>query len=319
MRKNMAALLTVFRRTTYIVVRQLEGLFKGFTSGKKLRNLPLDRQPISDNMQLNVEVVSMKRALVFTAAMAVAASSAFSQVTQVVSRNAVGYVKVETQPGNKFVLCAIPFNEVGGDGDYKINEIIGNQLTPGNSPASADQIIKFNPISQTYLRHWKAVPFGNQFVQLGQNVATTNTLKPGEAFFILNNQTTNQSVFLLGEVPDRFTVPTTTQTVQFIGGGFQFASYSFPVEVAINDTKLLDTAIQGNTPATSDQIIRFDPITQAYVRYWTQTGQGHWARLGTPPTTPTTDKLKPAEGIIYSRQVSGGAFQWKEGKPYTWP
>lgn len=194
-------------------------------------------------------------------------------------------------------------------------------MTPGVNFNAADQVIKFDTATQRYVRHWKPSFLGNDtWWQVGQNFATTNVLLPGEAFFIQNNQTSNQTVYILGEVPDRFTVPTDTSKVSVAGiGGFTFIGYPYPTEIAINDTTLFDTAVPGVNFNDSDQIIRFDPSIQRYVRYWILNGQPHWAKLGEPPINPTTDKFRPGEGFIYQRKPGTVVFDWQEIKPYTWP
>lgn len=69
----------------------------------------------------------MKRVCAILALAALAGTIAQAQVTQVVSRNAVGYVKLEPTGNGNFVLGAVPFYEVGdNNGDaYTIGEILG--------------------------------------------------------------------------------------------------------------------------------------------------------------------------------------------------
>lgn len=251
----------------------------------------------------------MKRVCVFLAVVLLTGSMALGQVTQVVSRNAVGYVKVEVK-GNGFFMGAIPFYEVGDDGEHTVAEIFGDQLVGGFIPALSDNVLKFDPVAGSYVTFWKTT--GGQWRQAPEIVETTNTLAPGEAFWIANRQSSNQTVFLMGEVPDKFTVATSTQTVNIIEG-FQFVSYSFPTEIAITNLSLDTDAQRGFIPALSDNILTWNGTN--YVTYWLPTS-GDWRKA--PELVATTDTLLPGQGAWYNRR-NAAPIIWKEEKPYAWP
>ena len=245
----------------------------------------------------------MKKILLMVLAVTMVGSLAFGQ-TQVLSRNAVGYVKVDVM-SNGLTLASISFNAFSNT----IPGVFGAQLSGNNNPAGADQIIKWNPTTQSYVQYYKRA--SGEWRKVGETNLTTDTVSPGECFFIRNARTTNQTVYLMGEVPDSFTAVTTT-----VAGvpGLQMVSYSYPVEVSITNMSLFSTAVKNNNPAGADQILKWNPTTQSYVVYYVRsTG---WRKVG--ETTNTTDKMAPGEGFFYLRRGTT-SFAWTENKPYTWP
>lgn len=251
----------------------------------------------------------MKKVLLAVMVLAIGATMAHAQVTQVLSQNAVGYVKVDVR-SNGYALASVPFFDLE-DAEYTIPEVIGDQLTGGNNFGVADNIIKWDAASGGYIIFWKN-PSGvwQRFPITGE---ATNTLSPGEGFWIKNAHASNQTVYLMGEVPDASTAP--SNNIQLVEG-FQFASFPYPAEIAITNLNL-SNSYGGNNFGVSDQIIKWDNTSQAYTIYWKKGSDGKWYRF--PLATPTTDTLKPGEGAWYKRYTGQGGFVWTEEKPYTWP
>jgi hypothetical protein len=248
----------------------------------------------------------MKKAIVTAVALTLAATGAFAQTNQVLSRNAVGYVKVDILASN-FYLASIPFNAFSNT----IPGIFGAQLVGGASFPLSDNVFKFDANSKSYIIFWKTLAgVWQQVPTVGQ---TTNTLRPGEAFFIQNRRATNQSVFLMGEVPDAITGPT-----QFVGivTGLQFAAYGYPTEVAITNLAIGDIAKRGPSFPLADNIRAYNPLTKGYDIYWAPSVAGaSWRKV--PQATNTPDKLAVGQGFFYNR--TSGSVVWVESKPYTWP
>ena len=247
----------------------------------------------------------MKKLL--TAAVALALGvSVQAQTNQVLSRNAVGYARI-TAGATNLVLAAIPFNSFSNT----VAGIFAGQLNGGASPALSDLVLKWDPVNKTYVQFWKTI--AGQWRQFPQGFETTNTLRPGEGFYIQNRRTTNQAVFVMGEVPDSLTVPTGTSTVSLVTN-LTMASYSFPVEVAITSLTVKTVAKKGASPALSDTLLTFDPVSRAYVTFW-------FPLAGDPRQFPegvaTTNRLAVAQGFFYNRKTF--STNWHEAKPYTWP
>lgn len=245
----------------------------------------------------------MKKTLAVLAVAALAASVP-AQTNQVLSRNAVGYVRVTVPPTN-LVLACIPFNAFSNT----VGAILGTQLTGGASPALSDTVLKWDSVNKTYVTFWKTL--AGQWRQFPEGVATTNILRPGEAFFISNKHSTNQDVFVMGEVPDKYTAPT---SVVYLVTNLSMGSYSFPVEMAITSLTIKASAKKGASPALSDALLTFDPIAKSYVTFW-------FPLSGDPRQFPegvaTTNKLAPGQGFFYNRKSTN--LVWQEIKPYTWP
>ncbi len=271
-------------------------------------NFCLDFMYGLNDKRINTEGQRVMKRIILSV-LAVVCSTALVEAQQVLSRNAVGYVQVDVL-SNNVVLASLPFNSLSG-GDYTIAEIMGNQLVGGATFGTSDNVIKWDPVSQTYLFFWKNL--GGEWRQFPQGFQTTNTLIPGEGFFILNKRATNQTVFLMGEVPDSLTLPSAAVNVI---EGVQLISYSYPAEIGINDTTLIDDAKRGATFGVSDNLVTWDPVTKAYSFYWLPLGTNTWRKF--PLGVPTTDIIKPGEAVFYIRK-DASPFVWTESKPYTWP
>jgi hypothetical protein len=248
----------------------------------------------------------MKKIIIAAAGLVLMGAVAQAQVTQVLSRNAVGYVKVDVL-SNNLVLAAIPFNAFSNT----IPAIFGSQLTGGSNPGVSDKILKFDPVTKQYITFWKNL--SGQWRQFPQTTETTNTLKLGEGFFIQNIRATNQSVYLMGEVPDSITAP--TYTVSLVTN-LSMASYSYPVEIQITNLAVKSVARKGTNPGVSDQLLAYDPVTKAYITFWFPSSGDQQPRQF-PQTSATTNKLVPGMGFFYKRLAA--TTNWAEVKPYTWP
>jgi hypothetical protein len=207
---------------------------------------------------------------------------AFGQVTQVVSRNAVGYVKVPAQKG-KFHMLRYDFLAVDGT-DVTISELLGDQVPSGSS------VFKFDKQNQIYVGENK-LPFGW--------VPGTNTFEPGEGFWlkVADAAVSNvYNVFLMGEVPDRFTQPT---GVVDVVSAFNMLGYPFPVAVEWTNTQIAKNGSSG------DSAFFFDPDA------------GYTAENRLPfGWVPGSTILEPGDGFWYKTSVGQ---TWEEPKPYTWP
>lgn len=261
----------------------------------------------------------MKKLLAVTVIAGLAGTLAHGQVTQVVSRNAVGYVRMDipaaSTNGNGLFMGSIPFYEVGGDGVHTIGEIFGGQLNGGASLGLSDNVLKFDPSNQTYITFWKNL--SGQWRQFPEGVATTNKLLPGEGFWVINRKSTGQVVYVMGEVPDSNTLPSGTQSVSGLAG-LQLLSYAFPTEVPINSSKLKTFAKRGASLGLSDNIQMWDETNRTYVTYWLPTSTNFgWRKF--PEGADTTDAFRPGRGFWYKRYAGQPPFTWSEAKPYTWP
>lgn len=105
----------------------------------------------------------------------------------------VGFVRISIAASNQ-VLSSTPFVPFDG----RLGRVVGSQLTGGSDWTESDVILKWAPDAQHYLVFWRDT--GGSWYQYPEAVETTNTLRPGEAFWLVNYRNYTQVVFLAGSV-----------------------------------------------------------------------------------------------------------------------
>ena len=260
----------------------------------------------------------MKRVVTALAILATMATAASAQI--VTSRNAVGFIETSAPGPSKLSLLTMPFFKVAASGSANtLDEIFGDQLTGNDVSFLADQIWKWDVGFQQYVVFYKRT--AGEWHEDGVG-ATTETLAPGESFWIVSGPlSVDQDVVLKGEVPDRFTQDGKTIQVKHSGAPtLNFVSYSYPVEKSFSSMNTAE-AVGSTVSFLADQIWTWDIVTQSYeVFYYYDNGvdPAYWAEDGT--TTASTKSLQPGEGSWYvTSPISAGDSDWTESKPYAWP
>lgn len=229
----------------------------------------------------------MKKIVVIALGLALVASVCQAQ-TQVLSRNAVGYVKLTVRSNTLFVAR----NDFEGlAATLVISNAIGDQL-PANS-----QILIWNKVSQA----WRAPITKTAF---GWGGGGTNPLPRGEAFFIrlpASVPSNSYDVFFMGEVPDR-NQPSGTGTTYNIYPGLNLTADAFPVS-----RKWTSTVMSVQLPVNS-QLLIWNETNQSYNTPITKTAFG-WG-------VGNTLTIEPGVGFWVR---SPSAVTFSETKPYTWP
>ena len=226
----------------------------------------------------------MKKTIVIALGLAVMSGSAFAQTNQVLSRNAVGYVKIEAVRSN-FHFVANNFFDLNG-GPVTVTNLIGNQVPNG-----------------TALFLWDSAAQAYRFENKGFSgwVPGTNRLNTGRGFWLKIPPTApsnSYQVYLMGEVPDKNTSPTSSFPIVT---GFNMVSMPYPVS-----TKFTNTAI-AKAAGNGDAAFFWNPVAQSYV--FENRGFAGWQ--------PGTNVVNPGQGFWYKR--AGSQTNWVEPKPYTWP
>ena len=226
----------------------------------------------------------MKKMIVTMLALTLAGSAAFAQSSNaVLSRNAVGYVKVEAVRSNLHFVSH-NFVDING-GPVTVTNLLGTQVPLGS------QVLLWNPSSQGYIVEQRQVTGWNP---------GTNRLNTGRGFWLripTGAASNSYQVYLMGEVPDKTTQPTSTVA---ISSGLNMLGYPFPVTDFWTNTTL---AKQSGLGA---QLITWNPNGQAYLVAQRQiTG---W--------NPATNRLNPGQGFWYRTTAT---TNWTTVKPYTWP
>jgi hypothetical protein len=250
----------------------------------------------------------MKKILLLVFGAMLVGSLAFGQ-TQVLSRNAVGYVKVSVL-SNNLAFVGMNFKAFSNT----VQGIFGEQLMGGTAFNNSDQVLRYDPLGGTYKRYWKRNSDGLWLnADTGSN---TDTFDVAYGFWIRNLRTSNQTVYLMGEVPDSVNLAGTTVTVR-IEQGLNQPAFGFPTAVAISNLSFGAQAFGGTAFNNSDQILKYDPVAKSYRRYWRSSALSQWIDADSGFATP--DSIDPADGFWYRRRAGQPAFDWKENKPYSWP
>ena len=237
----------------------------------------------------------MKRIAVVLLAVCVMVSMAVAQ--EVTSVNVVGDQRI-TIHADGYAMTAVPFWEI--DGANLINDVMGDQLTAAAFPWDADQILFFDGATQGYIRNWKST----EGWKIGLN-PSTEAFDPGRGFFVLAQQPVEQTLTVLGEVEADNVV------TQQIYAGFNMIAYPFAASVAVTNTALDSSAFAAALPWDADELIKWDPVGQGYLRYWKST-EGWKQGLTLVPDLA----INQGEACWFKRQTAQGGFEWVETRPY---
>ncbi len=211
------------------------------------------------------------------------ASSAALASDQVLSRNAVGYIKVPLE-ANKLYLVANPFVPLDETGAVVTNMF----AAVPNSTA----IAHWDEASQTYISYSK-----NARGQWSPNA--TAVIARADALFVRMPAATG-TLFFMGEVPDRFTAPTSTQHRV---AGVSMLGFPYPVEVSFTGTPMAVSL------PNSSSIALWDSDADAYVSF-SKNARGAWDPAALVAT------IQPGAGLVVRTGTPGS---WETVKPYTWP
>ena len=221
----------------------------------------------------------MKKLIIVTLVVISVAAVAFGQ--QVLSRNAVGYQQVSL-PKGQMSLIRHDFEE------------LDTQLCISNVFASLPQGSQVNL--------WKEDQTGYITINrglAGWGASGSNLLLRGRGFWVKIPSTAPSNayqVFLMGEVPDRFSAPTTTISVL---PGAKLAGYPYPVDIKWTNTTIAKAAPSGSKIHVWNGA--------SYVTY--NRGLGGWG-------SGTNLMITPGMGFWLQW---GSGTTWTETKPYTWP
>ncbi len=225
----------------------------------------------------------MKKILLASAlVLAIAVSAAVAQ-GEVLSQNAVGYIKVPTFAG-KFISVAQPLNNMG-KAENKFGETsIAQELPQGSTVFFWD----------TTIQGWSG---GGKSAKGWAPGDSNRVVAAGEGFFI--KSPTNTDVTSTGEVPDE------AQLSRVIPGGAAFGSIAnpYPVDFKFGESDAAKNATQGST-----------------VFFWSIDGQG-WSGGGKSAKgwAPGQSNRVVAAGEGFFLKEAEGVTTLKTQKPYTWP
>ena len=224
----------------------------------------------------------MKKILLASAlVLAIAVSAAVAQ--EVLSQNAVGYIKVSL-PANKFVSVAQPLNNMG-KADNKFGETSIAQELPQGS------IVYFWSAEN---QNWGGGTKGGKGWAPGQS---NKVIVAGEGFFIKSPK--DGEVTITGEVPAE---PTTDRVIP---GNMAFGAIAnpYPVDFKFGESDTAKNATQGS-------IVYFWSVDSQNWGGGTKGGKG-WA------PGQSNRVVQAGEGFFLKEAADKTTLTTK--KPYTWP
>ena len=234
----------------------------------------------------------MKRILLVFLGVAMAVTVVYAQ-SQVLSRNAVGYVRVDMLRGN-YALVRLDFENISGanGGCLAVSNVLND--VPTNT-----LVYLWDYVNQTYKSPIQKSARGTW------GSGGSNLICRGDAVFvkIAGDVASNSNpVYIMGEVPDRFTAPTTE--VFNLKAGMNMVGYAYPLELPF-----LSTALSSNIP-NSSLLYVFNPVITNYDTPYQKSARGAWDAV------TTNLIMRPGMGVwVRTTQL----WNYVEGKPYTWP
>jgi len=224
----------------------------------------------------------MKKILLASAlVLAIAVSAAVAQ--EVLSQNAVGYIKVPTLAG-KFVAVAQPLNNMGKVENKFGETSIAQELPQGSWVYFWD----------TTIQGWGGGLKGAKGWQAAQS---NYVVSAGEGFFIKSPQ--NGEVTITGEVPDE---PSLARTIP---GNMAFGTLAnpYPVDFKFGESDAAKNATQGS-----------------WVYFWSIDGQGWSGGLkGAKGWQAAQSNYVVSAGEGFFLKEKETVTTITTVKPYTWP
>ncbi len=216
------------------------------------------------------------KTLLITAALSLAGVA--TSMAQVYSVNAVGYINLTMRPG---------FNMVANQLNRTPNNLLNNVIS--GVPAET-QVLKFsNAINDYTLELYD----GTSWIKPNGDPGVL-TANPGEGLFYFNGDTVNQTITLVGEVPQG---PALTVALP---SGFSLVSSIVPQSIAL-------TAANGFPQEAESQYLEFDATIQNYRDPILNAGPGAgWITLGGDPVPAPAPAV--GQGFFYFN--SGGPANW---------
>lgn len=229
----------------------------------------------------------MKKALwiVMAAALAVAVVAATAQ-TEVLSANAVGYIKKTLPAGGKLVAMSIPLDSM-----TNTSLVFGETSVASEAPVGAE-VAFWDPIGQSWIAGGKSTK--------GWGSYGTQVIQPGEGFFLKGDPlaVADVEVTITGEVPSDATLSRT------IPGGNALGTLAnpYPVDFVFGESAIASNATVGS------EVAFWDVDAQSWVAGGKST-KG-WGSYG-------DQVIQAGEGFFL--REAGAVNQWEATKPYTWP
>ena len=233
----------------------------------------------------------MKKTLWIAIVGALAASVVAASAQEVLSANAVGYIKKTLPAGAKFVMVTVPLNSMTETSNVFGRTSIAQEAPQGSTVYFWD----------TVLQQWAPGNKGQKGWQPGQS---NRVVLAGEGFFLKgsNAAPSDVDVTISGEVPDN---PISEPIVRAIPGSGAFGTLAnaYPVDFKFGESDVAKNA-------TSNSVVYFWDVA---AQQW---APGNKGQKGWQPGQ--SNRIVQAGEGFFLRE-SSTVTAWTNVKPYTWP
>jgi hypothetical protein len=200
--------------------------------------------------------------------------------TNVYSLNAVGYINAQIPPGFSILTCPLIASP-----DNTLNTLLPNTNQVYGGPNGGNpyhtQVYAFANGSYTVTENAISVSANPS----GWSAGGLTTINPGQAVFIYNPLTTNETATFVGTVP-------TGSLTNVLAPGFSLVGSIVPASGDIVTNPIMNYT----NAAKQDNVYTFDTNAQVFDIFNFTPGLGGWSSSGVL-TNPTT--LTPAQGFFY--------------------
>jgi len=239
------------------------------------------------------------KTLLLTAALVAAGVASSMAQSNVYSLNIVGYVNLSIKPG--YNLISLPLQS--SDPTSAINSVLTN--TSSIFPAG-DLVFLWDPANARYANPLQSGGDGNWY-DAGFNLAT-NSLPPGQAFFLQNTASSNITVTVVGSV-----LTGSNSYPVNAGYGFYGNFVSQSVDITTTGLPIVDNS----------SVYTWDVVHQRYNPPFNGLGtndsafDGSGNLLGTPATNPVLT-LDFVTRSVYTPAIGEGFIYLNPGAAKTW-
>ena len=235
----------------------------------------------------------MKQAkwILISAIVALTVIAAVAQELEVLSVNALGYIKKTLPPGGKMICLNLPLDSMSEASNVFGRTSIAQELPNGSAVSFWDLD------SQKWVTGTKSTK------GVWTPVASNYVVKVGEGFFLKSptNSVQPTSLTIAGEVPSA----ANSERVLLGQSRLDVVGNPYPTSFKFGESELAKNAANGSA------VSFWNEDTQQWVS-GTKSTKGVW--------TPTSSNyvVKATEGF-FLKTSNATAWVWSSTKPYTWP
>ena len=235
----------------------------------------------------------MKKTLWIAMVGALVVSVVAASAQEVLSANAVGYIKKTLPPAGKLVMMGIPLDSM-----TEASNVFGRTSVAQEAPQSST-VYFWNEVSQT----WGA---GAKGIKGWQSAESNRVVASGETFFLKSptNAVDPIDVTITGEVPPTIGQPMLFRTVR-AQGQLGTLGNPYPVDFKFGESQVAKDSAQGSV-----------------VYFWSEASQtwGAGAKGIKGWQSAESNRIVTAGEGFFLKASNATSFAWTEPvAPYTWP